>query len=237
VWLELESPAVAADSRPGQFVMLGYGLDSPGQFMLPRPFSVGWRSGDGRIGILLRIFGGGTHRLSTLRPGDSLLVLGPLGVPFRLDERPVQCIAGGVGLAPFIFLSDQATAAGRSVRLIYGERSGSHVFDPELVKRLTGMEPEVWTEDGSLGRQGLVTRGMDLEDDSILLACGPTPMLQAVRSLAHKHGKPLQVSVEEYMGCGVGTCQGCVVPGSDGRWIKSCLEGPVFDAEDLAWPT
>ena len=77
--------------------------------------------------------------------------------------------------------------------------------------------------------------GLDLGDSPQLLACGPQPMLGACARLAERHGLPLQVSVEEHMGCGIGTCQGCVVRSADGDWVKSCTEGPVFDARELAW--
>lgn len=235
-WLELHAPEIAATSRPGQFLMIGYGLDNWGASFLPRPFSVGWRSDDGTVGLLLRTYGAGTRRMATLREGDEMLLLGPLGQPFRLGEgRPILCVAGGVGLAPFIFLADEARRAGRDVRLLYGERAGAWVFDRERLEELSGGPARVWTEDGSLGRRGRVTAGIDLSDDPVLLACGPTPMLEAVARLARERGAALQVSVEEYMACGVGTCQGCVVRGSDGRWIKSCVEGPVFEARELDW--
>ncbi len=232
------SPDIARVARPGQFVMIGCGLDTPGVFMLPRPFSIGWRSPDGRIGILLRVFGQGTRRLSALERGDRVLLLGPLGEPFRLTAgQPIRCVAGGVGLAPFLFLAGEARAADHDVTLVYGERSAPYVFDPALIRELTGGVAQIWTEDGSAGSRGLVTQGLDPDDEALLLACGPTPMLRAVAAFARDHGADLQVSVEEYMACGVGTCQGCVVPGADGRWIKSCTEGPVFDARELAWPT
>ena len=79
--------------------------------------------------------------------------------------------------------------------------------------------------------------GLELDDRPSLLACGPEPMLRACVALARRHDLPLQVSVEEHMGCGIGTCQGCVVRSSTGDWIKSCTDGPVFDAEELSWPT
>ena len=243
-WLELDSPAIADTSRPGQFVMIGWGLDRPGLFMLPRPFSVGWRSADGRIGLLLRTYGSGTRRMSTLGAGDSMLLLGPLGRPFdlgRASERDVVCVAGGVGLAPFLFLAAEARRAGRAVRLLYGERSGAWVFDPGLIEELTDGPAEVWTEDGSAGRRGRVVDGLalselDRDPPPVLAACGPTPMLRVVAAMARAAALELQVSVEENMGCGVGTCQGCVVPSADGRWLKSCIEGPVFRASELAWP-
>lgn len=235
-WLELESPGIAAAAVPGQFLMVGYGLDDIGAPFLPRPFSVGWRSPDGRIGLLLRAFGAGTRRMAKLREGDEVLLLGPLGRPFRLDaSRRTVCLAGGVGLAPFVFLAEEARRGGLEVDLVYGERSADRVFDVALLEELTSGPAQVWTEDGSLGREGRVLEGIELAGDPLLLGCGPDPMLRALAAFAREREVDLQVSVEEHMGCGVGTCQGCVVRGADGRWVKSCVEGPVFDAGDLDW--
>lgn len=236
-WLELDSPEIADRSRPGQFVMIGYGLEGAGATLLPRPFSVGWRARDGRVGLLLRAYGAGTRRMSRLGEGDEMLLLGPLGRAFRLEprNRRIVCVGGGVGLAPFLFLADEARSAGREVTLLYGERTGDYVFDPSLIRELTGGPVEVWTEDGTVGREGRVTEGVDASDNPLLLACGPTAMLQAMARRANREGWDLQVAVEEYMGCGVGTCQGCVVPGAAGRWRKACTEGPVFDAGELDW--
>lgn len=237
-WLELAAPAIAQAADPGQFVMVGLGLEQVGAPFLPRPFSIGLAGPDRTVGLLLREFGAGTRRLARLRQGDRVLLLGPLGRPYRVPhDRPVVCVAGGVGLAPFLFLAAEQSKAGREVRLLYGERSADRVFSPELIRELTGVEPEVFTEDGSLGQRGLVLDGIRPDESPALLACGPTPMLQAVARLARERELPLQVSVEEHMGCGIGTCQGCVVRGASGEWIKSCTEGPVFDAEELAWPT
>lgn len=235
-WLELHAPEIAAVSHPGQFVMIGYGLDNAGISLLPRPFSVGWRGEDGRIGLLLRTFGAGTRRLATLRETDRVLLLGPLGKPFRIEEgRRALCVAGGVGLAPFIFLASEARRAGFEVTLLYGEREGAYVFDAPLIQSLTGGPVELWTQDGTVGRRGRVTEGIETADEPLLLACGPMPMLKALAEMAIREGRPLQVAVEEYMGCGVGTCQGCVVRGADGRWIKTCVEGPVFEVRELDW--
>jgi dihydroorotate dehydrogenase electron transfer subunit len=218
--------------------MLGLGLHTPGTWLLPRPFSVGWRSDDGRIGILLRVFGRGTRALSGLAPGDRALILGPLGTGFDTPpDRRTECVAGGVGLAPFIFLAADLAARGQPARLIYGERDGDAVFDTELLRSLTGLEPEIYTEDGSAGRQGRVTAGLEATSTAVLCACGPTPMLAALARFAEENDRDLQVSVEEHMGCGIGTCQGCVVRSAEGRWVKACIEGPVFHARDLDWST
>ena len=237
-WIEIDCPEASAAARPGQFVMLGTGLGDVAAPFLPRPFSIAARAVDGRLGFLVRVFGAGTRRLSTVGPGDELLVLGPLGRPFRLyEDRPLLCLAGGVGLAPFLFVAAEARNAGRDVRIVYGERSADRVFDPTLVREIAGVHPDLRTEDGSLGMRGLVIDDLNLDDRPQLLACGPDPMLRACARLAAENELPLQVSVEEHMGCGVGTCQGCVVLSATGEWIKSCTEGPVFDVTELAWQT
>ena len=233
--MEFACPEIAEAAEPGQFIMLGPGLGAPGTWLLPRPFSVGWSGPNGELGILLRTYGGGTRALSRLGAGDEALLLGPLGRPFQLDGRAIECVAGGVGLAPFIFLAARQAAEGRRVRLLYGERDAAAVFDSAMIGQLTGHEPELFTEDGSAGTEGRVTGGLDPDSEAILLGCGPTPMLRALEVFAREHGRDLQVSVEEHMGCGIGTCQGCVVRGADGRWVKSCIEGPVFRADELDW--
>ena len=109
------------------------------------------------------------------------------------------------------------------------------VFDLDLLSSLTGHDPELYTEDGGAGTRGRVTAGLESDSPAVLLACGPTPMLRALADFAREHGRELQVSVEEHMGCGIGTCQGCVVRSADGRWVKACVEGPVFRSTDLDW--
>ena len=235
-WLEVDAPEIAAASRPGQFLMIGFGVENTGAPFIPRPFSVGWRSPEGVIGLLVRAFGAGTRRLGALDPGDDVLLLGPLGSAFRPEPgRPSLCVAGGVGLAPFLFLAPEFRDRGHEVRLLYGERTGARVFDPDLIRELTRGDVEVWTEDGEAGSRGLVVEGIDLSDDPILMGCGPTPMLQALARTAFEEEIPLQVSVEEHMGCGIGTCQGCVVPAAGGGWMKACTRGPVFEARELQW--
>jgi len=236
-WLELDAPPIAAAAVPGQFVMIGFGLHDLDAPFLPRPFSIGWRGEDGRIGLLVRRFGAGTHRLAALRAGEEVLLLGPLGRGFEWETgRPLVCVAGGVGLAPFLFLAPEAIRNGASVSILYGERTGDRVFDPRLVEQLTGVRPKLYTEDGSTGGTGRVIDGIERSARCCLFGCGPTPMLRALERLARETDLPLQVSVEEHMGCGIGTCQGCVVRSSAGDWIKSCTEGPVFRREELAWP-
>jgi dihydroorotate dehydrogenase electron transfer subunit len=221
--------------------MVGRGLDGPYPPFLPRPMSIG-SARDGRVGLLVRVFGRGSRALAAMRPGDRALLLGPLGRPFELGSaRRVACVAGGVGLAPFLFLPAWARARrpDAHVRLLYGERTGAAVFDPARIAEIAGLEPEVWTEDGTRGRRGLVTDGLDWTAHDLVLACGPTPMLRAVQAAAARAGVPAQLSLEERMACGIGTCVGCVVavqdPDGDPHYERICVEGPVFPAERVRW--
>jgi len=184
-WLELGSKEIATHAAPGQFVMVGFGANAWGSPFLPRPNSVASVRGD-HIGLLIRVYGAGSRRLTEMLPGESALVLGPLGTRFEVgDARNVLCIAGGVGLAPFLMLPDwlRRTGSPAEVRLLYGEQRGAAVFDPGKILSLSGLDAEIWTEDGSVGREGRVTGGVDLNGVDLVLSCGPTPMLKAVRSL------------------------------------------------------
>lgn len=241
-WIELAAPEIAATAEPGQFVMIGFGARSWGSPFLPRPNSVAAVNED-RLGLLIREYGEGSQRLAALRRGDSGLLLGPLGSRFELGTaRAVLCVAGGVGLAPFLLLPRWAKQAAPKARvhLLYGERDGKSVFDPEKIVEIGGVEPEIWTDDGSLGRRGPVTEGMELGGVDLVLACGPTPMLKEVRRRALDAGVPCQLAVEEHMACGLGTCIGCAIETVDPRtgaegYSLVCKDGPVFAAERLRW--
>lgn len=240
-WMEFEAPEIASRAIPGQFVMIGRGLRGGGSPFLPRPMSVGLAEGD-RVGFLIRVFGEGSRRLTELRPGDRALLLGPLGTSFDLGSATrILCVAGGVGLAPFLFLPRWTAARhpGVRIRLLYGERCAVAVFNPSRIQDLAGVEPEVWSEDGALGRQGRVTDGLELGAHDLVLACGPAEMLKTVQAQVAQARVPTQLSVEERMACGVGTCVGCVIAVDDGpggrRYERVCVEGPVFRAERVRW--
>ncbi len=245
----LAAPALAARVEPGQFVMVrpALGCDP----LLRRPFSVFEivRDGDGApsgISLLNKAVGVGTRRILDLRAGDRLLCLGPLGHPFTPVDPPSQAwmIAGGVGLAPFATLAFALARRGTLATLFYGGRTSGDLFCLDIFERL-GVALALATEDGSRGAHGFVTVPLEraLEttppaQDLVLYACGPTPMMRAVARLAAAHGRRCQVSVEPVMGCGLGGCYSCVVPvrhAGQSHFVRSCLEGPVFDASTLVW--
>ena len=187
---------------PGQFFM----LEAPGR-LLPRPMSV-CVAPPGELGFLIDPIGPGTRALCGLAVGDRLGILGPLGNGFRLDvERPLL-VGGGIGVAPFPYLSETLGAP----PAVLGFRSDWHAEAAELVPNAeVVLEPTYVTE--------VMPAGHDV------LACGPEPMLEAVRRLA-PHA---QLAWEAPMACGHGACYGCAVE-IDGELKRLCVEGPVLAA-------
>ncbi len=187
---------------PGQFFM----LEAPGR-LLPRPMSL-CLAPRGELGFLIDAIGAGTRALAALDRGDEIAVLGPLGNGFRLDvERPLL-VGGGIGIAPLPYLAE---TLGRPPAVL-GFRSDWHAQAAELLPNAqVCVEPTLVTE--------LIPDGMDV------LACGPEPMLAALRRIAPR----AQLAWEAPMACGFGACYGCVVE-MDGRLKRLCVEGPVLEA-------
>ena len=153
-------------------------------------------------------------------------------------------VAGGVGLAPFATLADHLLAQGVTPRLFYGARRAADLHCADVFER-RGVEVTFTTEDGSRGEPGFVTvplaRALERRGagDVRVYACGPTPMMRAVAGLSARHGCRCDVSLEQVMGCGLGGCYSCVVrvrgAGGQGHFVRSCVNGPVFDASTLVW--
>jgi len=244
---------IANGASPGQFLMLrctddaGYDLkvtaghaDDP---LLPRPMSY-YRVRHGQHGpewaILYNVVGRGTAWLARRAPGDRVYCWGPLGNGYRVGRgsRNLLLVAGGIGVAPLVWLADEAIAHGRNVTMIVGARSAAHVFPSRLLP--PEVEVIVMTDDGSAGRKGLVTApfGELLEWCDQAFACGPTPMFRALASAARASGtrRSVQALLEERMGCGTGICYGCAVEvrARGGRQIKLvCKDGPRFEIRDV----
>jgi dihydroorotate dehydrogenase electron transfer subunit len=246
----LAAPAVAALARPGQFVMVK--PSRTGDPLLRRPFSIFeiLRGTDGTaagVSLLNKRIGIGTRLLYEAEPGSRIACLGPLGRPFEPVDPPADAwmIAGGVGLAPFVTLAEALQARGTTTRLFYGARRASELYYVDLFERL-GVEPVLATEDGGRGARGFVTEplaaalaALPRTRDVRLYVCGPTPMMRAVAALAARHGRRCDVSLEQVMGCGLGGCYSCVVLARDRsgapHFVRSCLDGPVFDSDRIVW--
>lgn len=231
MWLET---GIANEAKPGQFVSL-YSRD--GSRLLPRPLSL-CETGKDRIRLVYRVAGAGTAEFSTLRAGDAVEVLGPLGNGFPLEEaegKRVFLIGGGIGVPPMLELAKRYSG---EKTLVMGYRD-SRMF---LKKELEQAGPLfVATEDGSFGTRGNVLdaireRGLSAD---VIFACGPAPMLRAVKAYAKEQGIPAWISMEERMACGIGACLGCVCKSKevDGHsHVKNkriCKDGPVFLAEEV----
>jgi dihydroorotate dehydrogenase electron transfer subunit len=188
---------------PGQFFMLRTRAT-----LLPRPMSL-CLAPRGELGFLVDPIGPGTRALATLESGEEVDVLGPLGNGFHLDvERPLL-VAGGIGVAPFPYLSERLG----NPRALLGFRTARDAEAAALVPNAeVVLEPTYVTE--------------RLEPGFDVLACGPEPMLEAVRGLAPR----AQLAWEAPMACGYGACYGCVVP-IDGRLARLCVEGPVLGGQ------
>ncbi len=253
--VEFAAPELARLAQPGQFVMV---KTSPGgDPLLRRPYSIFeiLRDANGRpsgLSILNKYVGAGSALIYAATPGHRLSLLGPLGTPWPAAEpgpargsAPAEhwMVAGGVGLAPFVTLAETLAAAKRKTTLFYGGRSAGDLYFAGLFGDL-GVDVILTTEDGSRGERGRVTAPLDraLADRGptavTLYACGPTPMMRAVAALGAAHHCRTFVSLEQVMGCGMGGCYSCVVrvdDGHDPHFVRSCLEGPVFDASRIVW--
>lgn len=245
--LTIVAPEIAESARPGQFV----NLRPPGDrsFILRRPFSIYRvnRRGDwaATIEVLFDIRGGGTAALASLRPHDLIDVVGPIGKPFTIPTRQNSCllVGGGVGAVPLFFLAEELRAANKRVDILWGASRASRLVNAIDAKRL-GSLTAFATDDGSEGHQGFVTELLPemiaKSGTEVIYACGPHAMLAAVTKIALKHRVPVQVAMEELMGCGFGICMTCVQPiwnksGTEVVNVRTCVEGPVFNGARVAW--
>ena len=224
----------------GQFYMLSsvlrWGAGEGERPFLGRAFSVmRAEAGPPEAGLTLQFLleqvGPGTDRLGELAPGEGLRVTGPLGVGFSPPSegrRPLLC-GGGVGVAPLAIWQDALAAlSGDDARTLLGFRDADHA---ELAAVFA--DPRVATDDGSVAHHGrvsdLLAAELDADTQTTVYACGPPPMLEAVRAMCAARGVPAQLALEAGMACGYGACFGCVVPTRAG-YVRVCVDGPVLDA-------
>lgn len=239
--LVLYHPPSARAVIPGQFFQLA--VSAP-RTILRRPYSAAWSdSASGRIGFIFNVVGAGSAWLSARDEGNELDLLGPLGRGFDLEgDRPVVCIAGGLGVAVFPGVVHALVNGGRKVTMLIGARTAAQLLPAD---RFPGAYVQVATDDGTAGHSGSVLtlfpprvmgegRGGGID----ILSCGPTPMLQALMAVARRHEVPLsaiQVALETPMGCGVGTCLGCAAPRREGGYFLTCQDGPCVRADRVDW--
>lgn len=234
-----EAGELTRQSAPGQFVnvRLGDGYSGP---LLRRPFSISRVEND-TFELLFNIVGEGTRRLAEKRRGDVLDVLGPLGRPFRYrsDFDTAILVAGGLGVAPFPFLTQYLQKEEKQVVTLLGVRTRTQVISRHLSNL------SIATDDGSAGFHGTVVGLLEeyLATHSPsrpkIFGCGPTKMMKALSDVALRRGIECELSLEGDMGCGIGICQGCPVEVVNGekKYALVCTQGPTFPAPQIVLPS
>lgn len=228
----ISAPEMAADARPGQFISV-YSRD--GSKLLPRPISICQADQEaGNLRIVYRVVGFGTREFSAYKAGEPVEIMGPLGNGFPLKEKKAFLIGGGIGIPPMLELARNLDC---EKQMVLGYRDVlflNQEFEPYG-------KVYIATEDGSCGTKGNVldairANGLDAE---VIYACGPTPMLRAIKAYAQEHGIECWLSLEEKMACGVGACLACVCQSRDVDHHSNvnnkriCKDGPVFLAEEV----
>lgn len=229
----LDAPEMAKESRAGQFIAV-YPKDR--SRLLPRPISICEAdAGNGRLRIVYRIAGAGTLEFSHMKAGETLDIMGPLGNGFPLKKKKAFLIGGGIGIPPMLELAKHLDCEKTAV---LGYRDNQLFLRDEIAKYA---DVAVATEDGSAGTKGNVIdaiRENGLKAD-VIYACGPTPMLKALKAYGAENGIECWLSLEEKMACGIGACLGCVCHSkevddhSNVRNKRVCKDGPVFLADDV----
>ena len=233
MWLETK---LAGSAVPGQFIGV-YTKDK--SRLLPRPISIcEVREDKKALRIVYRVAGAGTEEFAGYKAGDAVEVLGTLGNGFPLEEaegKKVFLMGGGIGVPPILELAKRMNA---EKQIIMGYRDSQTFLREDFEKY---GKVYIATEDGSVGTRGNVMHAIAenaLEAD-VIFACGPMPMLRAIKTYAAEHGIKAYISLEEHMACGVGACLGCVVKTKERDHhshvnnARICTDGPVFEAGEV----
>ncbi|MBO5210098.1 MAG: dihydroorotate dehydrogenase electron transfer subunit [Lachnospiraceae bacterium] len=233
LWLETD---LAKDAKPGQFVAV---YPQNASTLLPRPISICEADKEkGRLRLVYRIAGKGTKEFASYQPGDKVSVLGVLGNGFPLEKaegKKVFLMGGGIGIPPMLQLAKELNA---QKQIVVGYRNQDLFLQEDLSRN---GEVYIATEDGSVGSKGNVMdaiRENALQAD-VIMACGPMPMLRAIKKYAEENGIEAYISLEERMACGVGACLGCVCKTkemdhhSHVNNARICTDGPVFEAKEV----
>jgi len=232
--LVLYAPTIAAQAVPGQFLHIRV-ASATYQPLLRRPLSISNVDAEaGTVSMIYRIVGQGTAYLATLNENDDVDCLGPLGNGFTIQGQRPLLVGGGMGLAPLVFLA--GALCPRPAEVLMGGRTEEEMFWVPIFNHMCS-NLHVTTNDGTLGSQGVtldvLPELLQTGKFDIIYTCGPRVMMDGVAKLAKEYNIPCQVSLEEYMACGVGGCLSCTCGTNDGSRKKVCADGPVFWAEEV----
>lgn len=237
--LTIQTKEIAAAAKAGQFVSV-YSNDA--SKLLPRPISLcGIDRKAGTLRLVYRVTGEhtGTEEFSRLQAGDTMKIMGPLGNGFTVKKgRKAFLIGGGIGVPPMLQLAKEMKDAGENFQIVMGYRDAGTFLLDEFKEQ---GESFVATEDGSVGTKGNVLDAIRENhlDADVIYACGPTPMLRALKAYAEEQNMTCYVSMEERMACGIGACLACVCNStekdahSNVKNKRICKEGPVFNAKEV----
>ena len=237
--LTIQTKEIAAAAKAGQFVSV-YSNDA--SKLLPRPISLcGIDRKAGTLRLVYRVTGEhtGTEEFSRLQAGDTMKIMGSLGNGFTVEKgKKAFLIGGGIGVPPMLQLAKEMKDAGENFQIVMGYRDAGTFLLNEFKEQ---GESFVATEDGSVGTKGNVLDAIRENhlDADVIYACGPTPMLRALKAYAEEQNMTCYVSMEERMACGIGACLACVCNStykdahSNVKNKRICKEGPVFNAKEV----
>ncbi len=236
VLLRLTSENPLPEMLPGQFVEVR--VDETPSVLLRRPISIHYYDKKANeLGLLVQLVGNGTRWMATLKAGDVLNVVLPLGNGFTLPAdntvRPLL-VGGGVGVAPLLYLGMKLKEMGITPTFLLGSRTENELMQIAEFEKVGRVF--ITTENGAVGEQGYVTQHSVLAREQFdqVYTCGPKPMMVAVARWAKGAGVVCEVSLENKMACGVGACLCCVEDTKEGN-VCVCKEGPVFSIDKLSW--
>lgn len=235
----MESPLIAKNAKPGQFIMVACGGDG-GSPLLRRPLSIYDSAGD-RLSLLYRVVGTGTRLMAGMAVNTEVSILGPLGHGFVLAGSQQHClVGGGIGIAPMLFLAREIRRRfpQDEITILAGARTEQELLSLNKFQALGAVR--IATDDGSHGHHGFVTELLARMSgvEVVVYTCGPGPMMKGVATISREKGWPCQVSLESAMACGMGACLGCAVERSGihegaAKYVHVCKDGPVFKAEEI----
>lgn len=228
--LKFSKEGFTQEFLPGQFVTVKLQRQVAGQ-RLGIPISL-YDSDENSFTLFVKILGEGTRILAEAKKDMELDIIGPLGKGFTLiKNKTVLLISGGVGYPPLRFLKDKLD--GCQITWLHGGRTARDIFPCD----------QAYTEDGSVGDKGLVTKDLKKilasQKFDMAYSCGPNPMLKSLAKILQENSLPLEVSLEEYMACGIGVCYGCAVQvisnDNEPLYKRVCKDGPVFNSQEIIW--
>ena len=237
---QLKVPHLCAFLEPGQFVNVQVPGDKRHLLRIPLSFSHADKETD-VLELINATVGEGTRRLSQMQPGEGASITAPCGRPWQIhtESKRSVLVAGGVGITPIIAAARKLRSLDVPFDAVIGAQTAERLFGKEELLSLGAQHVYVTTDDGSQGIKGFVTAALeDRLSEGVwdaIYTCGPEPMMRSVAMLAISCDVVCQVSMERMMSCAFGACNTCNVLLAKGGYASVCMNGPIFDAREIAW--